>query len=34
LRSADRTLTNEEVSPVRQSMISAAEELGARLRGA
>jgi len=34
LRSADRTLTNEEVSPVRQDMISAAEELGARLRGA
>ncbi len=34
LRSTDRTLTNEEVSPVRQDMISAAEELGARLRGA
>ena len=34
LRSADHTLTNEEVSPVRQGMISAAEELGARLRGA
>lgn len=34
LRSADHTLTNEEVSPVRQSMISAAEQLGARLRGA
>ncbi|HEU5113361.1 MAG TPA: phenylalanine--tRNA ligase subunit beta, partial [Acidimicrobiia bacterium] len=34
LRSADHTLTNEEVAPVRQSMISAAEQLGARLRGA
>jgi phenylalanyl-tRNA synthetase beta chain len=34
LRSADHTLTNEEVSPVRQGMISAAEQLGARLRGA
>lgn len=34
LRSADHTLTNEEVSPVRQSMISAAEQFGARLRGA
>jgi phenylalanyl-tRNA synthetase beta chain len=34
LRPADHTLTNEEVSPVRQSMISAAEQLGARLRGA
>jgi len=34
LRSEDHTLTNEEVSPVRQSMISAAEQLGARLRGA
>ncbi|HEX2404334.1 MAG TPA: hypothetical protein VHM29_06490, partial [Acidimicrobiia bacterium] len=34
LRSADHTLTNEEVSPVRQSMISAAEQHGARLRGA
>jgi phenylalanyl-tRNA synthetase beta chain len=34
LRSPDHTLTNEEVSPVRQDMISAAEALGARLRGA
>ena len=34
LRSADHTLTNEEVSPVRQDMITAAEDLGARLRGA
>ena len=34
LRSTDHTLTNEEVSPVRQDMISAAEGLGARLRGA
>lgn len=33
LRSADHTLTNEEVSPVRQDMISTAEQLGARLRG-
>ncbi|MGH8950046.1 MAG: phenylalanine--tRNA ligase subunit beta [Acidimicrobiia bacterium] len=34
LRSGDHTLTNEEVAPVRQAMISAAESLGARLRGA
>ncbi len=34
LRSGDHTLTNEEVSPIRDAMISAAEELGARLRGA
>ncbi len=34
LRSGDHTLTNEEVSPIRQGMISAAEQLGARLRGA
>jgi phenylalanyl-tRNA synthetase beta chain len=34
LRATDHTLTNEEVSPVRQVMIAAAEELGARLRGA
>ncbi|MET0567175.1 MAG: phenylalanine--tRNA ligase subunit beta [Acidimicrobiia bacterium] len=34
LRSGDRTLTNEEVSPIRRGMISAAEQLGARLRGA
>jgi phenylalanyl-tRNA synthetase beta chain len=33
LRAADHTLTNEEVSPVRQDMITTAEELGARLRG-
>lgn len=34
LRAADHTLTNEEVSPVRQAMIGAAEKLGAHLRGA
>lgn len=34
LRASDRTLTNEEVAPIRQAMIEAAEELGARLRGA
>ncbi|MGB7859540.1 MAG: phenylalanine--tRNA ligase subunit beta [Acidimicrobiia bacterium] len=34
LRAPDRTLTNEEVAPVRQKMISAAESLGATLRGA
>jgi phenylalanyl-tRNA synthetase beta chain len=34
LRSDDHTLSNEEVQPVRQSMITAAEQLGARLRGA
>jgi phenylalanyl-tRNA synthetase beta chain len=33
LRAHDRTLSNEEVQPVRQAMISAAERLGARLRG-
>ena len=34
LRAPDRTLTNEEVAPVRQAMIEAAESLGAKLRGA
>jgi phenylalanyl-tRNA synthetase beta chain len=34
LRAPDRTLTNEEVSPVREAMISAAGALGAQLRGA
>lgn len=34
LRALDRTLTNEEVAPIRQAMIHAAEELGAKLRGA
>lgn len=34
LRAGDRTLTNEEVAPVRASMIAAAEDLGAKLRGA
>ena len=34
LRAQDHTLTNEEVSPVRVAMISAAEALGAHLRGA
>lgn len=34
LRAADRTLTNEEVAPVRQAMIEAASAMGARLRGA
>jgi phenylalanyl-tRNA synthetase beta chain len=33
LRSADRTLTNEDVAPVREAMIDAATELGAKLRG-
>ena len=33
LRAPDRTLTNEEVAPVREAMIEAASELGARLRG-
>ena len=33
LRSNDHTLSNEEVQPVRQAMIAAAETLGARLRG-
>jgi phenylalanyl-tRNA synthetase beta chain len=34
LRAADRTLTNDEMQPVRESMIDAARSLGARLRGA
>ena len=34
LRAPDRTLTNPEVGPVRVAMISAAEALGATLRGA
>jgi phenylalanyl-tRNA synthetase beta chain len=34
LRAPDHTLTNEEVQPVRQAMVAAAEALGARLRGA
>jgi phenylalanyl-tRNA synthetase beta chain len=34
LRASDRTLTNEEVAPIRRAMIDAAEELGAKLRGA
>jgi phenylalanyl-tRNA synthetase beta chain len=33
LRAEDRTLTNEEVSPIRAAMIAAVEALGARLRG-
>lgn len=33
LRAPDRTLTNEEVAPVREAMISAASQLGATLRG-
>jgi phenylalanyl-tRNA synthetase beta chain len=34
IRAADRTLTNEEVAPIRSAMIAAGEALGARLRGA
>ena len=34
LRAPDRTLTNEEVAPIRQAMIDAAAALGAELRGA
>ena len=34
LRAPDRTLTNEEVAPVRSAMIAAGESRGARLRGA
>jgi len=34
LRATDRTLTNEEVAPIRQAMIDAAAEFGAELRGA
>ncbi len=33
LRAGDRTLTNEEVAPLRQSMIDSASDLGASLRG-
>ncbi len=33
LRAADRTLTNEEVAPVRRNMSAAATALGAELRG-
>lgn len=33
LRASDRTLTNVEVAPTRDAMITAAERLGARLRG-
>ena len=33
LRSAEQTLTNEDVQPVRLAMIAAGEGLGARLRG-
>lgn len=33
LRAPDRTLTNEEVAPVREAMIEAARALGAELRG-
>ncbi|MEX2279722.1 MAG: phenylalanine--tRNA ligase subunit beta [Acidimicrobiia bacterium] len=33
LRAPDRTLTNEEVAPVRQAMVAAAAGLGAELRG-
>ncbi len=34
LRSAEHTLTNEAVKPVRLAMVAAGESLGARLRGA
>jgi phenylalanyl-tRNA synthetase beta chain len=34
LRAPDRTLTNEEVAPVRQAMIDAAADVGCELRGA
>lgn len=34
LRAADRTLTNEDMAPVRETMIEAAAGLGAKLRGA
>lgn len=33
LRAPDRTLTNEEVTPIRRAMVDAAAELGAELRG-
>ena len=34
LRAPDRTLSNEEMRPVREAMIEAAGTLGAKLRGA
>lgn len=34
LRAPDRTLTNEEIGPIRDAMITAAGELGGELRGA
>jgi phenylalanyl-tRNA synthetase beta chain len=34
LRAPDRTLSSEEVAPVREAMIQAGERMGARLRGA
>ncbi|MDX1468737.1 MAG: phenylalanine--tRNA ligase subunit beta [Acidimicrobiia bacterium] len=33
LRAPDKTLTNEEVAPVREAMIAAASDIGAKLRG-
>jgi phenylalanyl-tRNA synthetase beta chain len=33
LRAPDRTLTNEEVAPIRRAMAEAAREIGAELRG-
>ena len=33
LRARDRTLTNEEITPIRDAMIEAAAGLGATLRG-
>ncbi len=33
LRASDRTLTNEEVAPIRREMSEAATDLGAELRG-
>jgi phenylalanyl-tRNA synthetase beta chain len=33
LRASDRTLSNEEVAPVRKAMIEAAAAIGAELRG-
>lgn len=34
LRAADRTLSNEEVAPIRAAMVDAASTIGAELRGA
>lgn len=34
LRSSEQTLTNETVAPIREKMIAAGEDIGARLRGA